>query len=219
MSVCCPHAVSAGKFFSRFARFYRWRFNKMGFEPPQKALIQGLTTLGFQDATLLEIGCGVGHLHQTLLERGAKSAIGIDLAASMLREAKIWAEQRGLKEKTRYLEGDFINLAPELSKADITLLDKVVCCYPDAKLLVGSSMAKTKHLYALVYPRNRWYTRLAVGFAAVMMRLFRSNFRPYVHDPIQIEAWIAEYGFKKQFAAQGLIWLTQIYQSSSRAVV
>lgn len=212
MSVCCPHAVSAGKFFSKFARLNRWRFNKMGFEAAQKSLLQGLEQQGFKGAALLEIGCGVGHLHQTLLERGAGSALGVDLAENMLQEAEKWAEQRGLKEKTRYMKGDFINLGDAIAQADITLLDKVVCCYPDAKLLVNSSLDKTKRLYALVYPRNRWVTRFAVGLVAMVMGLIRSDFRPYVHDPLQIEAWISARGFQKQYQRQTLIWLTQIFQ-------
>ena len=177
MSACCPHAVSAGKIYSRLARLHRWRLNKKGFGVAQKSLLQGLEQLGFKESTLLEIGCGVGHLHQTLLERGAGSALGVDLATDMLQEAENWAHQRGLARKTSYIEGDFVNLAESVAPADITLLDKVVCCYPDAELLVNSSLAKTKRLYALIYPRNRWYTRLAVGFAALVMRLIQSDFR------------------------------------------
>ena len=212
MSVCCAHAVSAGKIYSRLARLHRWRRNKKGFGVAQKSLLQGLEQLGFKDSTLLEIGCGVGHLHQTMLERGAGSALGVDLAADMLREAENWAEERGLERKIRYMEGDFVNLVDSVAPADITLLDKVVCCYPDARLLVNCSLAKTKRLYALVYPRDRWLTRLAIGFAALIMRLIRSDFRPYVHDPKQIEAWISSRGFQKQYETQTLMTLTQIFQ-------
>ena len=212
MSVCCAHAVSAGKIYSRLARLHRWRLNKKGLGVAQKSLLQGFEQLGYKDSTLLEIGCGVGHLHQTMLERGAGSALGVDLAANMLQEAENWAEERGLEGKTRYIEGDFVNLVDSVAPADITLLDKVVCCYPDARLRVNCSLAKTKRLYALVYPRDRWLTRLAIGFAALIMRLIRSDFRPYVHDPKQIEAWISARGFQKQYETQTLMTLTQIYQ-------
>ena len=212
MSVCCAHAVSAGKIYSRLARLHRWQRNKKGLGVAQKSLLQGLEQLGFKESTLLEIGCGVGHLHQTLLERGAGSALGVDLAKDMLREAEDWARQRGLAEKTRYIEGDFVNLAASVVPADITLLDKVVCCYPDAELLVNSSLAKTNRLYALVYPRDRWYTHMVIGFAALLMRMIRSDFRPYVHDPVRIEAWIAARGFKKRYETNTLMTLTQIFE-------
>lgn len=211
MSNCCPHSQSAGRFFSLFARRYRRRFQRKGFEPSQKQLIVGLTQSGYQDATLLEIGCGVGHLHQTLLERGAKSAVGIDLAPKMLAEARAWAAERGVLNRVRYVEDDFMSMNDDVDHAEVTVLDKVVCCYPDAEGLVRKSLAKTERVYGLTYPRDRWFTRLGTWLVAVMLRAIRSNFRSYVHSPVQIENWINAEGFKKQFEDQTLAWLTQIY--------
>jgi len=211
MTCCCPHSRSAGKFFSLFARRYRRRFEKRGFEPSQKQLLRGLDDVGYQDATLLEIGCGVGHLHQTLLERGARSAIGIDLSPAMLKEARNWAMERGLAERTRYIEGDFLELAGSLEHSDITLLDKVVCCYPDADRLVHASLAKTCRVYALIYPRSCWYTKAGAALGSLFMWLIRSDFRPYVHDPAQIEQWITAEGYGKTLDMTGVIWITQIY--------
>ena len=211
MNCCCPHANSASRFFSFFAGRYRKRFEKKGFEPSQKHLMEGLQEAGFDDATILEIGSGVGHLHQTLLERGASSATGIDLAPRMIEEARHWAEERGLADRTRYMEGDFMEIRESMPDADITILDKVVCCYPDADGLVHASVAKTRRVYALTYPRDRWYTRLGMGFIALIMKIVRSDFRPYVHSPVEIERWITEAGFQKHYQNQNLVWLTQVY--------
>jgi len=215
MTCCCPHSRSTGKFFSLFARLYRRRFEKRGFEPSQKQLLQGLDNIGYQGASLLEIGCGVGHLHQSLLERGARSAVGIDLSPAMLKEARNWAIERGLRERTRYIEGDFMELADTLESADVTLLDKVVCCYPDADGLVHASLAKTRRVYALIYPRDRWYVRMGVAVGSFFMWLIRSDFRPYVHDPAQIVNWITAEGFEQVFEMTTLVWVSQIYVQES----
>ncbi len=212
MNCCCPHDVSASKCFSRVARRYRRRFEKRGFERSQKQLLEGLTNTGFTGATVLEIGSGVGHLHMTLLERGAASAQGIDLAPKMIEEARRWARDRGLGQRTQYFEGDFMALADSIEPADVTLLDKVVCCYPDVDGLVHRSAKKTRRLYALTYPRNRWYVRLGVALGAVIMKLFGSAFRPYLHDPQQIEQWLIEAGFVKRYEASTFIWLTQVFE-------
>ena len=211
MSCCCPHSKSGGRLFSFFARSYRRRFAKKGFEPSQKQLIQGIEQAGYKDATLLEVGSGVGYLHQVLLEQGAKSAVGIDLAPDMLKEAQDWAEEKGLAERVQYIQGDFIELLEQVDAADVTVLDKVVCCYPHPELLVPHSVNKTKRVYALTYPRDRWFTRLAIEIMAVFLKLIGSDFRAYVHDPEKIEAWITEAGFKKAYQQQTFIWLTQIY--------
>jgi magnesium-protoporphyrin O-methyltransferase len=211
MSACCGHVQSAGRFFSFFAKRYRKRFSKKGFEPAQRLLLAGLDQLDLTDATVLEIGSGVGHLHQTLLERGAGSAVGVDLAPKMLAEAQAWAGERGLSERVEYIEGDFMALDTEPGNADLCLLDKVVCCYPDAHGLVAMSLSKTKRVYALIYPRDRWFMRFGSAAASFGLWLIRSEFRPYVHDPIQIEHWITDSGFAKQCEDRTVAWLIQIY--------
>lgn len=211
MITCCPHARSAGRLFSYFAGRYRKRFDKRGLEPSQEQLLQGVESAGYRDVDVLEIGCGVGYLHQTLLERGARSAVGVDLAPRMLAEARDRAAQHGLAGRTEYVTGDFIALTDEIADADVTLMDKVVCCYPDARTLVLRSLEKTRRVYALTYPRNRWFVRLAMGAGAMFLCLIRSDFRPYVHDPEKIEAWISANGFSKTFQDTTAVWLTQVY--------
>jgi SAM-dependent methyltransferase len=211
MSSCCLHARSAGRLFSFFAHRYRKRFRKKGFEPSQQQLMAGLEQVGYRDATVLEIGCGVGHLHQSLLEQGADSAVGIDLASSMLDEARDWAGERGLHGRTDYVEGDFMLVADQVDPADISLLDKVVCCYPDAQGLLEKSLARTKRVIALTYPRDRWFVRLGVSAMTCALWIARSDFRSYVHDPVQIEHWITASGMEKRFEDVTTAWLTQVY--------
>lgn len=212
MSCCCPHSRSGGRLFSFFARSYRKRFTKKGFEPSQQQLIAGLEQAGYKDSTLLEIGSGVGYLHQVLLEQGAKSAVGIDFSQEMLSEAINWAAEKNLTDCTQYIQGDFIELLEQISPADVTVLDKVVCCYPHAEQLVNSSVEKTKRVYALTYPRNRWFIRTLVNISALLFKLVGSDFRPYVHSPESIEAWITQAGFKKAFQDHTFIWVSQVYK-------
>lgn len=212
MSCCCPHSKSGGRIFSFFARSYRRRFTKNGFEPSQQQLMQGLQLVGYKDASLLEVGSGVGYMHQVLLEQGAKNAVGIDLATDMLKEAQEWADEKGLTDRVQYIQGDFIELLDQVDTAEVTILDKVVCCYPHAELLINSSTAKTNRVYALTYPRNRWFIRVVIEIMAFFLKLSGSDFRAFVHNPTDIEGWITEAGFKKAYQNKTFIWLTQIYQ-------
>ena len=169
MSCCCPNNQSTNKFFSFFPKSYRHRFEKKGLQPSQQQLIDGIARANYIEKKLLEIGCGVGHLHQSLLERGALSAVGIELATEMLVEATSWAKQRGLDKKTNYLEGEFIELASTVETADIVIMDKVVCCYPDADSLIHRSLEKCRETIALTYPRKTWYTRFGTKVLSVIM--------------------------------------------------
>ncbi|MEE8388413.1 MAG: class I SAM-dependent methyltransferase [Acidiferrobacterales bacterium] len=211
MSCCCPEARSAGKFFSLFARNYRKRYAKKGFETSQKLLVEGLRQAGFQNASLLEIGSGVGYLHQTLIEDGAASAVGIDLSHRMITEAEAGAAEKGLSDRIRYILDDFVSMEEVLEPVDITILDKVICCYPDADGLVHKSLERTRRVYALIYPRDRWFMRAGSRFMAGVFFLLRVQFRSYIHDPKMIEAWITNAGFGKKYENQTIAWLTQVY--------
>jgi magnesium-protoporphyrin O-methyltransferase len=212
MSCCCPEAQSASKFFSFFARNYRKRYAKKGFDKSQKQLVEGIRQAGFQDASLLEIGSGVGYLHQTLIEEGAATAVGIDLSPRMIAEAEAGAEQKGLSGCVRYFQDDFVSMEEVLEPVDITILDKVVCCYPDADGLVHKSLEHTRRVYALTYPRDRWFTRAGSKIMAGIFFMLRIQFRNYIHDPKMIEIWITGEGFKKKYENQTIAWLTQVYE-------
>ncbi len=211
MGCCTVPIADTERFFGRLARLHRVRFKLFGFESTQRDLIAGIRQAGLAGSVLFEIGCGAGYLHQELLKAGASRATGIDLSEPMLAEARALAQSAGLAERTDYRHGDFVDLADGLDDADITILDKVVCCYPDVDRLVSRSLEKTKKVYALTYPRDRALTRIGVGIAAYMLRRLRSNFRPYVHDPKKIEANIVSRGFQKAFARHTLAWTTEVY--------
>jgi hypothetical protein len=53
-----------------------------------------------------------------------------------------------------------------------------------------------------------------MGISAFMLKLVRSDFRPYVHDPEVIEKWITETGFSKAYQNNNMVWLTQVYVKS-----
>jgi 2-polyprenyl-3-methyl-5-hydroxy-6-metoxy-1,4-benzoquinol methylase len=217
MSSCCGHAAGAGRFFSFFASNYRKRYLKKGFEPSQKQLITGLEQAGLDGAALLEVGCGVGYLHQHLLEKGAATATGIDLSEKMIAEAERLARERNLADRVHYLPGDFIEQAGAVDNADIVLLDKVICCYPDAHALVQQSLDKAQRVVALTIPRKRWVVQFGMAAMNTVLWLLRSQFRGYVHDPQAIERWITARGFSKVYENRTLAWLTQVFVRKSES--
>ncbi len=211
MSCCCTPSSGIGRFFGHFARRYRRRYARRGLEPAQRQLIEGLRQADFAGASLLEIGCGVGYLHQQLLREGAGWALGVDLSEEMLAQARLAARDAGLAGRTEYRQGDFADIAGGIEPTDVTLLDKVVCCYPDAEALVTRSVSKTRRVYALTYPHDNLFNRVGVSLLGFFLWLVRSSFRTYVHDPRRIEGWITAAGFRKRYENRTFLWLTQVY--------
>lgn len=208
---CHCHAQAAGRFFSIFARRYRKRYQKKGLEPLQKKLWEGLVAGQIKNRTILEIGCGVGYFHQQLLLAGARSSVGVDLAEAMLVQAEEMALESGLENRTRYILGDFLEVSDKLESADITILDKVVCCYPDAEGLLESSLARTRETYVLSFPRYRWFIRVFSKLGAAFFWVLRSDFRSYVHNPQLIRNIVEKRGFRLMYQDQSILWNAQVY--------
>ena len=208
---CCGHNRATSRFFSWFAGGYRKRYEKKGFEQSQKNLLEGLQQAGYQGASVLEIGSGTGNFHQSLLLKGATTAIGVDLAPKMLEQARNWARDRDLESRVDYRLGDFVQLADDVDTADVTVLDKVVCCYPDADSLVHRSLEKTRRVYALTYPRYLLFTRIMSKIMGAIFWLVRFDFRNYVHNPAMIAGWVNEAGFKRIYQNHTLLWLSEVY--------
>lgn len=210
--VCCPAAqTSTGRFFSRFARRYRRKYQRRGLERTQRQMVQALEGVAVAGRSLLEVGCGVGYLHQQLLLNGAASAVGVDLSEDMLKEARRFADERGLAGRVQYRQGDFIEMAADLPRFDITLMDKVICCDPRGEALVSAATDRTGLACVLTYPRGHWLNRAGAGLASFILRLVGSAYRPYVYDPAQVEAWFVERRFVRRESVSTLFWLTQVY--------
>jgi len=209
---CCHYNPDeAGRLFSRFARRHRRHYQHKGLSKTQRQLTRGISLVGVRDATILEIGCGVGYLQQKLLEDGAASAIGVDLSETMINQARQVAAAQGFTERTTYHVGDFVSIQDRVPMSDITLLDKVICCYPDAERMVKLSLDKTRRAYALTFPKNNWFNRLGARALGGVMRLLRIEFRNYVHEPREIERWATERSFRRVYTAHTLLWHTHVY--------
>lgn len=212
MSNCCGHINDGGRLFSRFARLSCCCYNLKGLNKSQQKIIDTLVKAGVEGLSILDIGCGVGYLHQALLKAGAGSATGVDLANKMLEQARHLSQKNSFSDVTTYLQGDFVQLADSIEPADIMLLDKVVCCYPDAQSLMETAVAKTGRWLALTYPRDRAFVRAAVWLEAFFLKLVGSSFRSYVHNPDTIESIIMLAGFNKRMEHQDTGWITQIWE-------
>ena len=209
---CCPRqAGSYEKCFGVMSKYYAFRYRRMGPNPMQREMLERLDALGLADRTLLDIGCGVGVLHQALLERGAARALGIDLAPKMLEHARDRARAMALDDKVEYRLGDFVEMQAQLDPADLTVLDKVVCCYPDAKGMLEAAARHTRVALALVYPRRHWLGLLSNWVWNLAFRLLGSDFRGYVHDPGAVHQWLVRCGLRRVFQRDNLMWHMQVY--------
>jgi 2-polyprenyl-3-methyl-5-hydroxy-6-metoxy-1,4-benzoquinol methylase len=214
--VACSTSVCScggtGKFFSRWSRFYARRFRTGGLEPVQKLLLEGIRRRSVQGSTMLDIGCGVGSLHLTLLNEGAERAIGIDMSEGMLNEARRLAESYGKAGSVKYIVGDFVHVSASIPESDTVMLDKVVCCYEDVNSLVSSAVTKTRHLLALSHPKENLLMKTIFRGHMLIARLFRWSFHPFWHNWNDVASFIESNGFQLVYNNSTISWQVLVFK-------
>lgn len=200
-------------FGERTARRDLKRYRRKGPSRATRLLVDALRSAGVEGARVLDIGGGVGAVQHELLDAGAAHATGVDAAPAYVLAAREEAERRGHAGRVSQLEGDFVALADRVEPADVVTLDRVICCYPDMPALVGRSADRAERLYALVYPRDVWWTRLAFRGVNVAFRVARNPFRVYVHHADAVDATLRERGLAPTVERRaGPVWKLALYE-------
>ncbi len=181
---CCAHQRGLNQIFNdSLAHDEAQRYLKSGLDKHARRLMEAVSTPGVAGVALLEVGGGVGGLHIELLKRGAAHAMNVDIASGYLAAAQYVAEQLGLRDRVEYRLADFAREAESVPEADIAILHRVICCYPDMPALVTAAAQHARRTLALSFPRGAWYMHLFEKLMNLGMWLSRSGFRFYVHSP------------------------------------
>lgn len=166
-------------------------------------------------ARVLDIGAGIGAVGMELLDGGAGSLVSVDASGPYVATARSEVERRGIGERAQVLHGDFVDLAEGIDPAEVVTLHRVICCYDDWRALVDRSLARAQRLYGLVYPVDRWWTRLAIGAGRLVGRLRGQALPFHVHPERAVDARIRAAGWTPIVHERGLIWQTVVYQRTA----
>ena len=186
-------------------------YRKKGLTDRIAKLVRRVPTESVREASVLDIGCGVGGAHIELLRRGAASAVGVEVSPAYAEAAQGLATELGHGDSVEYHLGDFVADQDAIVPADIVVLDRVVCCYPDMPGLVTASSARARGFYLLVAPRETWILR---GFERAMrlgMWLLRREFRFFLHPLTEIDRRLADGGFAKEFEGESFLWRSTLF--------
>jgi hypothetical protein len=187
-------------------------YRRNGPDRTTRWLLEGLGAGGVDGLTVLDIGAGVGAVHLELLGAGASTAVDVDGSPAFVTVARDESSRRGMAERVTYEVGDFVLLAASIAPADLVALDRVVCCYPDMKALVGLSLARSRGRYGLVYPRDTWWIRVGGRALNAIARLARQRVRAYVHRTAEVETIVREAGFIPRLRRATHFWQVAVYE-------
>ena len=209
MAGCCGDGIPTCErvFDRRVAAADLRQYRRRGAPWATRELVAGLATgLDLADATVLDVGAGVGAVYLELLERGAATAVDVDGSPSYLATAREEADRRGVADRVRHVLGDVTILAPTLEPADLVALDRVVCCYADVSALLASAAALARRRLGLVYPRDRWWIRAAAALANPFAFRGSGGYRMHIHRRARIAALLRDAGFSPLSGREGRVW-------------
>ena len=211
----CCHTDYDALFDDRAARRELSEYRRRGARGTTARLLDAILAEGVVGASVLDIGGGVGIIGAELLRAGAVSLANVDASRPYLAAARSEIERRGYGDRATFEHGDFVVRAPDVAAADIVTLDRVICCYEDWTALVDRSIERTKRLYGLVYPVDRWWMRLSVGIIRGVSRLFGRPAPFAVHPDRAVDARIREAGFAPILVERGVAWQTVLYRRTA----
>jgi hypothetical protein len=206
MAGCCDPRGCDEFFGSRFARRAAARYRKRGLGGAAGELVAFLDGRGIAGATVLEVGGGVGEIEIELLKRGAQSAVNLELSSAYDVEAQRLLAEAGLEGRAQRRLHDVAVDPDGVAPADVVVLHRVVCCYPDYERLLTAAASRAGRLLAFTYPRRNALSRAVVALQNACFRLTRKQFRTFAHPPAEMLAVLAAGGLEATFAHRGLVW-------------
>jgi 2-polyprenyl-3-methyl-5-hydroxy-6-metoxy-1,4-benzoquinol methylase len=206
MSDCCDRPGYQTVFSDRFARRIARTYRKRGLNRTQLRMVSFLTEHGIRDASVLEIGGGVGELQLELLYCGARAVTNLEISSGYETEAEALLEDSGMADRVTRRLLDIATSPEEVEPADVVVLHRVVCCYPDYERLLSAAASHAKRLLVFSHPPRNVLTRAVLSGENLLHRLRKSDFRAFVHPPAAMITVAEANGLSVSYRHRGLSW-------------
>jgi 2-polyprenyl-3-methyl-5-hydroxy-6-metoxy-1,4-benzoquinol methylase len=206
MAGCCPSRDYHRFFNQRFARRLANRYRKRGLDTTARRMVEFLRTLGLEGASVLEVGGGVGEIEVELLQAGAARAQNLELSGAYQEPARTLAAQAGVQERIDWRIHDLAQDPGAVAPADLVVLHRVVCCYPDYERLLGAAADHARRGLVFSYPPRNALSRAFYSVFNLVMRLTRSSFRGFAHPPAAMLAVLEGHGLRPTYQRRSRTW-------------
>lgn len=189
-----------------YARRQAARYRKRGLDGTEQRIVDFLDGRGLEGASVLEIGGGVGHLQLELLRRGAARATNLELVDVYEAESRRLATEAGMAGRVERRRLDIAATPQQVEPADVVVLSRVVCCYPDYEGLLGAAADHARRLLVFSYPPRNLGSRAVLGSQNALFRLTGKTFRTFAHPTEGMLGVLERRGLRRAYSRGGLVW-------------
>lgn len=206
MASCCDPSGYDRVFGSRFARGLARRYRRRGLGRTEQRIVDLCVGRGIEGATVLEIGGGVGELQLELLKRGAVEATNLELVDSYDEQARELADSAGVADRVHRRQIDIAVDPDAVEPADVVLLHRVVCCYPDYERLLSAAADHARRLLVFSHPPRNLVSKVFLGTENTWFRLTGNAFRTFAHPPEAMLQVAQAQGLDLTYRHSGPLW-------------
>jgi 2-polyprenyl-3-methyl-5-hydroxy-6-metoxy-1,4-benzoquinol methylase len=206
VSDCCTPKGYRQIFSEKNAAGEAGRYRRNGLDGTSKRIVGLIRERDIEGKTLLEVGGGIGAIEIELLKAGMARAVNVELTPTYEAAAGKLLVEAGLTDRVDRRLMDFVDAGASVEAADVVVMNRVICCYPDMPKLARAAAERTTGMLVLSFPNRRWWTRLGLTLANLGFRVFRMQFRVFLHPPALILAAVEEHGFDISHNQVGLLW-------------
>lgn len=207
MGGCCRPGDLDDVFDEKNARTQARSYRRKGLGGTSRRILALIRERAAPGDSVLEVGGGIGAIPLELLAADSEaSATNVELSTTYESVAATLLRERGLEGRVTRRIGDFVSEAATVPAADVVVLDRVVCCYPDADRLVSAAAAHARRLLVLAFPVDRWWIRLGLAVANLLLRVRGSTFRAFAHPTQRVIAAAMREGLRPTTHRRGIIW-------------
>jgi len=214
---CCSPKGYRWLFSERSARGEAKRYRRKGLDSTSRRIVDFIKRQGVENRTVLEVGGGIGAIQIELLKAGAARATSIELTPTYEEVAAGLVREAGLTDRIDRKVMDFVDASAQLEAADVVIMNRVICCYPDMPRLAGAAAERTRELLVMSYPKEAWWTKIGLKLGNSALRATRREFQVFLHPPRDIIAVSEGHGLRTVLNQTGAFWTVAALTRSARA--
>jgi magnesium-protoporphyrin O-methyltransferase len=206
MADCCSPKGYRSIFSKKRAHAEARRYRHRGLDRTSRRIAELLKQHGIVSRTLLEVGGGIGAIQIELLRAGITRAVNIELTPTYEEAAQGLLREAGLEDRVERRVMDFAEPTGAVEAADIVIMNRVICCYPDMPKLAGAAADHAREVLVVSFPKERWWTRAVISLGDLALRVARQQFQVFLHPPDKIIATAERHGLKSVSNQTSFFW-------------
>ena len=206
MAGCCDPRGYEEVFGAGFSRRMARRYRRRGLDATATRLVDFLAAGDSTGATVLEIGGGVGEIGVELLRRGAAFVTTLELSSTYDADARRLTDEAGVGDRVERRIVDIAASPEEVGAADLVVLHRVVCCYPDYQRLLSAAADRCRRRLAFSHPPRNALARSLTATENLGRTVRGQSFRVFVHPPAAMVAVLERHGLRPVIHHRSLAW-------------